>query len=352
MLKTTCFLILSLISAIAQLFSIDSNINTTEMHSSDSWIPHRRNKGPTGPTGPKGKKGKSGFTGPTGPTGSTGATGTQSMTGATGSTGATGPTGSQGSTGPTGVTGSSGSTGPTGPNTMTGATGPTGLTGIQGPTGATGATGSRGLTGFQGPTGPTGSTGATGGTNTGPTGPQGFTGIIGPTGPTGITGPAGLGMTGFTGPTGSLIPNFGFVYNSMTTGPIPFGGHIPFNNVGPMSSGITFTPPDTININTPGTYIVAYHVVGFASPATAGDLHFILLINGASFAPGAQKGQQFATSGPSTNTGPIQQVMGETILTTAVPIFLQLLNDSTAITIVNPNNAKDSASFSVRQVGN
>lgn len=118
----------------------------------------------------------------------------------TGDLGATGPTG------PTGAAGVAGATGPTGPTGATGSVGATGSTGATGPTGAQGATGPTGAQGNVGATGPTGATGAQG--STGPTGPTGAQGVTGPTGATGaastVTGPTGpTGATGATGPTGA-----------------------------------------------------------------------------------------------------------------------------------------------------
>jgi hypothetical protein len=167
--------------------------------------------------------------------------------GQTGLAGTTGPTGSMGATGFTGLTGF---IGPTGQIGVTGLTGPTGSIGLIGLTGPTGITGVTGITGFAGDAGPMGTTGSLGLT--------GFTGPINNLGATGETGPGGL--TGTTGPVGSggEPKQYAYLYSTISTS-FDIFSFMPFNNVGSLSAGITYSSitSDT-TINTAGTYKFIY----------------------------------------------------------------------------------------------
>ena len=200
------------------------------------------------------------------PAGTTGPTGPQGLIGPTGTTGATGPQGIQGVTGPTGpqgLIGPTGATGSTGPQGIQGITGPTGPQGLIGPTGATGSTGPQGIQGVTGPTGPQGLIGPTGAT--GATGPQGIQGITGPTGPTGPSTQSTIdsALTAYDG-TQTIASN----------GTLSLG--VLINSTG---TSISFTAPNTITINTPGTYLINVSSI-IDNAGTAGDLGITMQING------------------------------------------------------------------------
>ncbi|MEG2348236.1 MAG: hypothetical protein RSB67_01130 [Clostridia bacterium] len=132
------------------------------------------------------------------------------------------------------------------------AIGPTGPAGENGPAGHTGPMGMMGPTGPAGHTGPMGMMGPTG-----PTGHTGPMGMIGPTGQAGHTGP--MGITGANGKNGTVATNNNILVANCSSQTVICGNNLNLGNIISLDgSDICYTLPSTIELCTPGTYLVEF----------------------------------------------------------------------------------------------
>lgn len=218
-----------------------------------------------------------------------------------------GPPGPQGQNGPKGPPGESGENGSRGPPGPKGPIGPRGDVGDQGPDGPEGPKGPEGPQGEQGPVGPQGPDG-----EIGDEGPKGETGDQGPQGPQGPNG----SETDATG-----IVQYLHVFNSDPIGDRvsvdPFQP-VPFNTVGNVGGGLTFTAPYTVNVQFGGNYRFYYTV----STAVAGSVGMLV------------------------TTGSYSEVNNDTIWKTGVPkatilgIGIITIPAMSTVQLINVNNTR------------
>ena len=182
---------------------------------------------------------------------------------------------------------------------------------VVGPVGPTGQIGPVGPTGATGPIGPTGPTGATG--------PAGIS-VVGPTGATGATGATGpAGEVGPTGPTGVVEPIDSLLTNNLTEQTVAAGDAINLGGaITTLGDGITFTAPDTINLET-GTYYISFDGVGL-NTLDAGEVGTTFYLDGAAVTSTAKYL-------PSSTTG--LNLTNQYLFTTAAPTTLTIVNGST-----------------------
>ncbi|PEQ68067.1 hypothetical protein CN469_04285, partial [Bacillus cereus] len=125
-----------------------------------------------------------------------------------------------------------------------------------------------------------------------------------------------------TGPTGAILLSSGYFW-STTTGNVNSGAIVPLasgQNI--IGSTITFTAPGTINIATPGIYLVSYGV-------TADPLNLYVAIelqlNGISI-PGSSIFESDTLAG------------GTSDLRVTNTMFIQVLTNNSTLTIINSSS--------------